>query len=70
MKTDNTEHFPESYYSFLVLAELYGSVEQTSAAIDSYRRAAELNERARPFLEAKIAELEEAGQAKDAVSGP
>ena len=53
----NTENFPEAYYSFFVLAELYSSVTQTSAAIDSYRRAAELNERARPFLDAKIAEL-------------
>ena len=53
----NTENFPESYYSFFVLAELYNSVAQTDAAIDNYRRAAELNERARPFLNAKIAEL-------------
>jgi len=53
----NTENFPESYYSFFVLGELYNLVAQTDAAIDSYRRAAELNERARPFLDAKIAEL-------------
>lgn len=53
----NTENFPESYYSFFVLAELYRSVAQTDAAIDSYTRAAELNVRAKPFLDAKIAEL-------------
>lgn len=53
----NTEHFPESYYSFFVLAELYRSVKQPDAAIESYSRAAELNARARPFLDAKIAEL-------------
>lgn len=53
----NTENFPESYYSFFVLGELYNSAAQTDAAINSYRRAAELNERARPFLDAKIAEL-------------
>ena len=56
----NTENFPESYYSFFVLGELYSSVAQADAAIDSYRRAAELNERAKPFLDAKIAKLEEA----------
>ena len=53
----NTEHFPESYYSHFVLAELYKSTEQNEAAIKSYRRAAELNPRAKPFLDAKIAEI-------------
>ena len=57
LATINTENFPQSYYSYFVLAELYKSVAQTNAAIDSYRRAAELNERARPVLDAKIAEL-------------
>jgi Tfp pilus assembly protein PilF len=53
----NTENFPESYYSFFVLAELYGSSGNTDAAIESYTRAAELNARAKPFLDAKISEL-------------
>jgi len=55
----NTENFPESYYSFFVLGELYSSLAKIDAAIESYRRAAELNERAKPFLDAKIAELKE-----------
>lgn len=55
----NVEHFPESYYSHFVLAELYRSTEQIEAAISSYKRAAELNARAKPFLDAKIAELGE-----------
>lgn len=53
----NTENFPESYYSFFVLAELYGSSGNTDAAIESYTRAAELNAQAKPFLDAKISEL-------------
>ena len=53
----NIEHFPESYYSNFVLAELYKSTEQNEAAIKSYRRAAELNPRAKPFLDARITEL-------------
>jgi len=55
----NTENFPESYYSFFVLAELYRSVAQIDAAIDSYTRAAGLNALAKPLLDAKIAELSE-----------
>lgn len=54
----NTEHFPQSYYSFFVLAELYSVTGQKAAAIESYERAAELNPRARPFLEGRIAALD------------
>jgi len=53
----NTEYFPESYYSHFVLAELYKSTDNSDAAIDSYKSAAELNPRAKPFIDAKIAEL-------------
>ncbi len=58
----NTEHFPESYYSHFVLAELYKSTEQNEAAIKSYRRAAELNPRAKQFLDARIAEINDKAQ--------
>jgi len=54
----NTEHFPESYYSFFVLAELYSATGQKAAAIEGYERAAELNPRAKPFLEGRIAAME------------
>lgn len=53
----NVGHFPDSYYSFFVLAELYKHSGQTTPAIESYERAIELNPRARQFLEARIAEL-------------
>ena len=56
--TINTEHFPESYYSYFVLAELYSAAGQKAAAIEGYERAAELNPRAKPFLEGRIAALE------------
>jgi len=55
----NTGNFPESYYSYFVLAELYNSTKQKQAAIDNYNRAAELNPRAKPFLDARVAELDE-----------
>ncbi len=54
----NTQNFPESYYSFFLLAELYSATGQKAAAIEGYQRAAELNPRARPFIEGKIAALE------------
>jgi len=54
----NVRHFPESYYSFFVLAELYSATGQKAAAIEGYERAAELNPRARPFLEGRIAALD------------
>ena len=53
----NAEHFPDSYYTFFVLAELYSASGQTEQAIESYNMALELNPRAKPFLEAKIVEL-------------
>ncbi len=52
--TINTANFPDSYYSFFVLAELNAATGQTVAAIESYERAAELNPRARPFIEGRI----------------
>ena len=58
----NIDNFPESYYSYFVLAELYRATEQTDAAIDSYERAAELNPGAKPLLDAKIAELGAPGE--------
>lgn len=59
----NTQYFPDSYYSHFVLGEIYAADKQTDAAIASYRRAADLNERAKSFLDSKIAELE-SGDAK------
>ena len=53
----NTGHFPESYYSFFILAELHKARKEKDAAIEAYGRAAELNPRAKPFLEGRIAEL-------------
>ncbi len=53
----NTQNFPESYYSFFVLAELYAATGQKAPAIEGYERAAELNPRARPFIESRIAVL-------------
>ncbi len=54
----NTEHYPESYYSFFMLAELYAASGQKAAAIEGFQRAAELNPRARPFIDGRIAALE------------
>jgi tetratricopeptide (TPR) repeat protein len=53
----NASHFPDSYYTFFVLAELYKTSRQTDLAIESYTRAIELNPRAERFLGTKIAEL-------------
>ncbi len=53
----NTENFPESYYSHFVLAELYAAAGEKAGAIASYARAAELNPRAKGFLDGRIAEL-------------
>ena len=54
----NVRYFPESYYSFFVLAELYSATGQIEDAVEGYERAAELNPRARPFLEGRIAALD------------
>ncbi len=53
----NASHFPDSYYTFFVLGELYKTSSQSELAIESYTRAIELNPRAKRFLEPKIAEL-------------
>ncbi len=53
----NSAHFPDSYYTYVVLAEAYKASGQTEPAIESYTRAMELNPRAKPFLQTKIAEL-------------
>jgi len=53
----NASHFPDSYYTFFVLAELYKTSSQSELAIESYARAIELNPRAERFLGTKIAEL-------------
>jgi len=53
----NASHFPDSYYTFFVLAELYKTSSQTDLAIESYTRAIELNPRAERFLGTKIAEV-------------
>ncbi len=53
----NAGHFPDSYYTFFVLAELYKNTGQTEPAIENYVKAIELNPRAKPFLKTKIAEL-------------
>jgi Tfp pilus assembly protein PilF len=53
----NASNFPDSYYTFFVLAELYKTSSQSELAIESYTRAIELNPRAERFLEPKIAAL-------------
>ena len=53
----NTQHYPESYFSFFVLAELNAAAGHNEAAIEGYQRAAELNPRAKAFLEGRIAGL-------------
>ncbi len=58
----NSEHFPDSYYTYFVLAQSYTSSGQTDKAIESYSRAIELNPRAKGFLEAKIAALKGASE--------
>ena len=55
--TINTQHYPESYFSFFVLAELNAAAGHNEAAIKSYQRAAELNPAAKAFLEGRIAAL-------------
>lgn len=55
----NAGHFPDSYYTFFVLAELYASGGQAEAAVENYNKAIELNPQAKPFLESRIAALGE-----------
>lgn len=57
MATVNSEHFPDSYYTFFVLGDSYNGSGQKDLAIEAYERAMELNPRAKPFLETKVAEL-------------
>ena len=54
----NTANFSESYYSFLVLAEIYAATGNKGAAVKGYERAAELNPRAKPFIEGRVAALD------------
>ena len=58
----NAGYFPESYYTFFVLAELYKVANQTELAIESYTTAIRLNPQAKSFLEGRIATL--SGEAK------
>jgi hypothetical protein len=53
----NARYFPDSYYTHFLLAELQSMAGQKDAAIANYIRATEINPRAKPFLEPKIAEL-------------
>jgi tetratricopeptide (TPR) repeat protein len=53
----NVGHFPGSYYTLFVLAELYKASGQNEPAIENYKRAIDLKPRAKQFLEARIAEL-------------
>ena len=68
MATINSEHYPDSYYTFFVLGDSYNGSGEKEQAIEAYQRAMELNPRAQPFLEQKIAALnaeenaEEGGQ--------
>lgn len=55
----NVENFPQSYYTQFVLAELNSAAENKAAALDAYAKAIELNPRAAPFLERKIAALKD-----------
>ena len=55
----NVENFPQSYYTQFVLAELNSAADNTAAAIVAYTKAMELNPRAAPFLESKIAALKD-----------
>ena len=53
----NAGYFPDSYYTYFVLAELYKVASQTELAIESYTTAIKLNPQAKSFLEARIAAL-------------
>ncbi len=57
----NTGNFPESYYSHFVLGELYRTNGDVDLAIATYQKAAQLDPRAKPMLDARIAELEKGG---------
>jgi tetratricopeptide (TPR) repeat protein len=53
----NAGHFPESYYTQFLLGELHNASGAKEEAINHYSKALELNPRAKPFLEPKIAAL-------------
>ena len=55
----NAENFPDSYYTQFALAELNSAANNKAAALDAYTRAIELNPRATPFLEPRIAALKD-----------
>jgi len=54
----NVDFFPESFYTIYVLGGLYESNGQNALAIESYRRAVELNPRAERSLNPKIEALQ------------
>ena len=53
----NTEFFPDSYYSFFILAEAQAVNGDVSGARASFERAAEINPQAKQFVESRIAAL-------------
>lgn len=53
----NTDNFPESYYSHFLLAELYSEAGEVDVAIEAYESALQLNPRAKPMIDTKIAEI-------------
>ncbi len=55
----NAEYFPESYYTYFVMAEVNKAAGRKEPAIESYEKAITLNPRAKSFLEPRIAQLTE-----------
>lgn len=53
----NTGFFPESYYSFMVLAESQAASGDTDTAKSNYARAMELNPRAKGLIESRLAAM-------------
>jgi tetratricopeptide (TPR) repeat protein len=53
----NAEYYPDSYYTALVLGELYTATGNAESAIASFTRAIELNPRAESMLKSKISAL-------------
>lgn len=53
----NTEFFPDSYYSFFMLAEIRAASGDIAGARASFGRAAEINPRAKPFIDSRLAAL-------------
>ena len=53
----NVDNFPQSYYTHFVMGELNSLAGNSTAAVNAYTKAMELNPRAASFLEPKIAAL-------------